>query len=196
MGRFNVCANTQEPVFGNDLGGLKDQLRVLPDWRVVLAVDDGALLFDPSGLRSQAFPMRNPAVRFISLDPDGTSFWLGTVNDSPGVFRVDLNTGQLVGQWNVSGCPSELCAVWGIAVYSPPLLGDANVERTTDSNTAGTAEAFRTRARYSGQLTRLHLYVDSSSTARQGVVGIYADRNGQPGALQEQATISNPRVGS
>jgi hypothetical protein len=83
-----------------------------------------------------------------------------------------------------------------IATYAPPLVGDANVNSTVDSNSAGTAEAFPTKAPYSGQMSRLHLYVDSSSTASQVVVGIYSNRNGDPGALQTQATITKLRAGS
>jgi hypothetical protein len=83
-----------------------------------------------------------------------------------------------------------------MAVYGPPLLGEANVGRTVDSNTAGTAEAFKTQAGYSGQLSRVHLYVDSSSTASEGVIGVYSDRNGHPGSLQTQSTIGNLRAGS
>ena len=81
-------------------------------------------------------------------------------------------------------------------VYGPPLLGDADVETHVDSDTAGTAEAFLTTAGYSGQVSSVHVYVDASSTASRIVVGIYADRNGTPGALQQQATITGLRAGS
>jgi hypothetical protein len=45
-------------------------------------------------------------------------------------------------------------------------------------------------------MSRLHLYVDSSSAASQVVVGIYSNRNGDPGVLQEQSTITHVRAGS
>jgi hypothetical protein len=48
----------------------------------------------------------------------------------------------------------------------------------------------------SGQLTHLHLWVDRSSTASNVVLGVCSDRKGHPGALQEQATITNVRAGS
>jgi hypothetical protein len=83
-----------------------------------------------------------------------------------------------------------------MAIYGPPLLGNANVLRTVDPNAAGTAEAFSTRARHSGQVTRLHLYVDSSSTASQVVVGIYSDRGGHPGTLRARSTMSDLSPGS
>lgn len=53
----------------------------------------------------------------------------------------------------------------------------------------------RQTAGYSGQLTRLHLWVDRSSTASNVVLGVCSDRKGHPG-LQEQATITNVRAGS
>jgi hypothetical protein len=83
-----------------------------------------------------------------------------------------------------------------IAVYGPPLLGDADIERTVDSNAAGTAEAFTARAGHSGQITRLSLYVDSSSTAGQAVVGVYSNSGGHPGALRAATTISGLKAGS
>ena len=193
MGPFNVCTKTQGSTKGWDLN---DDIRVLPNWQLLRLYDNGAGLFDTSGqlLQSYSPPDRSGHLRTMSLDPDGTSFWMCCELDpssTPNVFdvwRFDISSGRLLAHWPASG---------SVAVYSPPLLGDADVKATIDSDAAGRAEAFRTRVRYSGQLTRLHLYVDSSSTASQVVVGIYSDRKGDPGALQRQATISNNlRAGS
>lgn len=61
---------------------------------------------------------------------------------------------------------------------------------------AGTAEAFATQVGYSGQLSRLHLWVGSSSTASMVVMGIYTDQNDHPGPLQTHGTITHLRPGS
>jgi hypothetical protein len=200
-GRYNVCTNTQEPTSGVDLGR-RDELRVLPNWDVGQVFDGAAWLFDPT--ESQAVQFWGPGVfgsgasftRFISLDPDGTSLWVGSLAPVA-VWRLDSVTGQVLASWGVTGCGNQSgCGVSGIAAYAPPLLGNADVKGAVDSNSAGSAEAFVTRAGYSGQMTRLHLWVDSSSTASQVVVGIYSNHNGNPGALQAQETITSLRAGS
>jgi hypothetical protein len=203
IGRFNVCTNTQQPFFGGS--SFVDDLRVLPYGEVLTTDDPYANLYDASGagIRSYypggAIFQNGDSLRTLSLDPDGTSFWVCCtyVRSDPlprpnKIFRFDINSGQLLASWNL-GDPTSPNVM---AVDSPPLVGNANVEGTVDSNTSGTAEAFSTRARYSGQMTRLHLYVDSSSTASQAVVGVYSDNYGHPGELQEEATISNLRAGS
>jgi hypothetical protein len=196
-GPFNVCANTQESA---NSWQLRDDLRVLPNWQVLLLGDYGARLVDTSGQSIRGYGPPVPGFgdfRNLSLDPDGTSFWACcnvnfAIHPNPpytlDVFRFDTNSGHILAEWPLSG--------GAIAVYGPPLLGDANVEGTVDSNTAGTAEAFQATAGYSGHLTRLHLWVDSSSTATQVDVGIYSAGLGHPGALQEQGTITNVRPGS
>ncbi len=193
-GPFNVCTNTEESTtFSWDE---IDDLRVLPNWQVVILRDFGGVLLDPtSGQTIQSyFPpeIGSGSFRSLALDPDGTSLWECCSLTDPSapvsdVFRFDIRTGQILAQWPLSGT---------IAVYGPPLLGHANVAPNVDSNPAGTAEAFLTRVRYSGQMTRLHLYVDSSSTATQAIVGIYSNRLGHPGALQAKRTITNLMPGS
>jgi hypothetical protein len=198
MGLFNVCTNSQGPLVG---AGFTDDVRVLPDWRILTTEDVAATLSDPSGqdIRDYypggALFTNNDSLRTVSLDPDGKSFWVccTSVNaDIPRVdkiFRFDINSGQLLATWPAPAFSST-------AVYAPPLLGNANVKSTVDSNTAGTAEAFSTQARHSGPMTRLHLWVDSSSTASAAIVGIYSNRAGRPRALLQQGTITNLRPGS
>jgi hypothetical protein len=200
IGRLNVCTDTLEPIFNGD--SFVDDLRVLPNWQVIVTDDNYARLEDASGqfLRSYipggAIGANGGQLRTMSLDPDGTSFWVCCTFVQPAapsytdqIFRFDINAGQLLTSWAPNGA--------GLGtVYAPPLLGNANVARTVDSDTPGTAEAFSTLAGYSGQLTRLHLYVDASSSASDVIVGVYSDLDGHPGTLQEQATITNARPGS
>jgi hypothetical protein len=70
------------------------------------------------------------------------------------------------------------------------LLGDQTLYVGVDSNSPGTAEAFRTSAVASGTLGRLVIYVDSGSTATNVDVGIYGDAGGHPGALLAHATAT------
>jgi hypothetical protein len=191
-GPFNVCTNTQE--FDNSWQ-LVDDLRVLPNWQVLRLGDYSASLLDTSGrlVRAIGLPSSNDGFRNLALDPDGTSFWVCCAVDlNPpyvsNVYRFDINSGQILAAWPLDS--------GAIAVYSPPLLGDANVEGGVDSNTAGRAEAFQTTVGYSGHLTHLHLWVDSSSTANRALVGIYSDKNGRPFALQRQAAITSVLPGS
>jgi hypothetical protein len=76
------------------------------------------------------------------------------------------------------------------------LLGDQTIEATADSNTGGRAEAFRTTGTTTGSLSQLTVYVASTSTATQLVVGLYADSGGHPGALLTQGTLTSPAKGA
>jgi outer membrane protein assembly factor BamB len=73
------------------------------------------------------------------------------------------------------------------------LLGDQTLYAGLDSNSPGTAEAFRTTAVASGTLGRLVIYVDSGSTATNVDVGIYGDAGGHPGTLLTHATATVAR---
>jgi hypothetical protein len=194
IGRFNVCTKVQDTTFNG--WPATDDLRVLPNWQVLVTDDPGGLLFDTSGLRIRQYPAYSEvgnSLRYMSLDPDGTSFWMS----GAGIVRYDINTGTLLSVWGTTPPSSNQPTAHGpIAVYGPPLLGNADIESTVDSDSAGTAEAFVTQPSYSGQLSGLRVYVDSSSTATKMIVGVYSNRNGHPGALQEQATITNVMVGS
>jgi hypothetical protein len=193
IGRFNVCTNTQGSQFSS--WPWNDDVRVLPNWQLITLDDRSASLLDTSGDKIEDY-VPSPStgageLRTMALDPDATSFWaccnpITTDVSNSGAFRFDIGSGRQLSTF--AGAVS--------AVYGPPLLGEANVARTADSNRSGTAEAFSTAVGYTGQMTRLHLYVDSSTTASSVVVGVYSDRNGHPGSLQEQATITNLRTGS
>jgi hypothetical protein len=196
ISRLNACTDTLGSPFNSS--SFVDDLKVLPNWQVLNGDDGGAYLFDASG--QSVVQNYYPADFFsdtpttLALDPDGASLWeccqlavSGGVF-TPYIFRFDINTGQQLASWPMAAAL--------VGVYGPPLLGDAHVQANVDSNAAGTAQAFPTRVDYSGPLTRLHLYVDSSSTANHVVVGIYSNHLGRPGELLERGTIANVRAGS
>lgn len=187
IGRFDVCTNTQ----GVMLTSLPtDDLRVMPNWDVLSTDDPDARLLDPSGQINRAYVPDDPPVitllRYVSLDPDGTSFWVTTLGNGYSS-RFDIDTGQQISEW-AGGGP--------VQVYGPPLLGNADVARATESTSSGTAEVFLTRVKESGRLTRLHLWLDAATTAQRMAVGVYSNQFGQPGTLQDRGTIANVRPGS
>jgi hypothetical protein len=209
FGRFNVCTNTQLPGLNN---GFVHALRVLPNWQVISVDSPGATRWDPVAQTFQRYspPYQTETLRQLSLDPDGTSFWVccGTPSGGGGavseVLRFDIDSGAVLSAWTPgpagpgSAGPLQRGDVLtnGLAVYSPPLLGSAEVVSGVDSNPAGTAQAFRTQSGYSGQLSRLHLYLDASSTASQVVVGLYSETNGRPGTLLGQQTVGALKPGA
>jgi hypothetical protein len=198
IGRFNMCTDTaQTPFIAHD--GFDDDLAVLSNWDVLVQDDPGAHL-DPANpsLPGIAYGRPLPAnFRVLYVDPDGTSFWeCCELDPDPSgslfiLLQYDIASAQLLTTL------SQSISLGGLeGVYSPPLFGDADVLATVDSDAPGTAEAFPAVVRFSGQMTRLHVYVGSASTASNVVVGVYSDRNGQPGVLREQGTISNVMPGS
>jgi catechol 2,3-dioxygenase-like lactoylglutathione lyase family enzyme len=68
-------------------------------------------------------------------------------------------------------------------------IGETDLGPGADSNPAGLAEAFSAKAKTSGSLTTLSLYVDPSSSATSLIAGIYADNGNQPGSLLARGTL-------
>ena len=76
------------------------------------------------------------------------------------------------------------------------LLGNQTVEASTDSNTAGSAEAFPATASASGSVSTITLYVDARSSASSIRVGLYTDANGHPGTLLTSGSLTAPTAGA
>lgn len=77
------------------------------------------------------------------------------------------------------------------------LVGDPTIEVQRDSNPSGTAEAFQYTVATSGSVTRLYIYLDSTSTATTVIVGLYTNTaTNNPGVLLTQGTIANPVKGA
>ena len=126
INRLNACTSTTGTPFNWD--SFVDDLRVLPDGRVIALDDSYAQLYDASGqtiLQKYTAPIDTDALRTMSLDPDGSSVWLCCGAGRSGaahVYRFDIASGQLLSDWSPSGT-----AAGSIAVYGPPLVGDADV---------------------------------------------------------------------
>ena len=97
---------------------------------------------------------------------------------------------------NVSGPSTEVTAT----VTAPPpadgLAGDQLIESKSDFNAPGVAEAFKTTATASGTLSKIAVYVDSTSTATTIATGLYADNGGHPSTLLAQGTLNSPAAGA
>ena len=134
--RYDVCTNTQLPLFGG--AGICDQLRVRPNGQVAVTCDTYGELLDASGTRAMNFanPSDPPSTsgRFAAFDADGTSFWMGTLAGL--LARYDIATGQRVDRWTAGR------GLGGIAVYNPPApsaqgTGTATTQSTSGSSTIG-----------------------------------------------------------
>jgi hypothetical protein len=79
---------------------------------------------------------------------------------------------------------------------TPMLLGINTIQPSRDSNPPGMAEAFQYTAVASGTVRHLGAYVDSTSGARQLVIGLYSDHNGHPGTLLTSGVLINPIAGA
>jgi hypothetical protein len=72
------------------------------------------------------------------------------------------------------------------------VLGDTSVEAFDDSIAAGHAQAFSFAAVATGPVDVLDVYLDTSSTASQVIVGVYASTSGSPTTLLTSATLTSP----
>jgi hypothetical protein len=188
----------------------------------VLAVSPSSISFsavaggsDPSAKQAT---VSNSGGGILSWAATTNASWL-TVTPSSGVGAATVNVvasiaGLTAGTYSatvtvtaagVQGSPQTVGVTLTVTSPPPPppppptttvLLGDQQVEGTTDYNNAGTAEAFRALAGASGSLTRLSVYLDSASTATQAIVGVYSDAGGDPGTLLAQGTLTTPVPGA
>jgi hypothetical protein len=197
ISRLDGCRGEFGSPFTSD--GFVDDLRVLPDWRVVVTDDAAGALFDDAGQVARGYNPPGPngdSFRTVSLDPDGSSFWVCCTWSSPTtllrIFRFDIETGDVLSDWGVGEGISSTTA----AVYGAPLIGHASLGDGVVAGAAGTATAYSSTARASGKVTRLQFFADASTTAARATVGIYTDRNKRPDARVAQATVANVRGGS
>jgi Trehalose utilisation len=82
----------------------------------------------------------------------------------------------------------------------PPALGSRDFQPTWDDNVAGMAEAFSFKATADGPVDIVNVYLerhwDRRKVGNPGarlIAGIYADANGQPGALLGQGSLTTFR---
>ena len=120
-----------------------------------------------------------------------TTSWDTTVS-SNGAHSLSALARDAAGNQTLSGSVTVTVQNTSTSV----LLGDQTIEPKTDSNAAGSAEAFRTSATASGSLTRLSVYLDPLSATSMLSVGLYSDANGHPGSLLTQATLLAPQAGA
>lgn len=133
----------------------------------------------------------NPSFTF-STDEPGATFTCQLDNGTAGACSSpkaysNLSPGQhtetIVGTFTVPTPPPP----------SGVLLGDQTLETTVDNNIPGQAQAWPFTATSSGTGTSASFYVDSSSTATAGQVGVYADNAGAPGAKLGSASFTPAR---
>ncbi len=74
------------------------------------------------------------------------------------------------------------------------LLGSAAVQASTDTDSAGSAEAFEYTAFVSGTAHSLSLYVSAGNSAPTIMLGLYGSTAGHAGTLLASAKISSPKA--
>jgi chitodextrinase len=106
--------------------------------------------------------------------------------NSPRPWRLGLLAAIAAAAVTVGGASARSAVTLG--------LGSTSVYSRVDSNSPGSAEAFRAVAGGSGQASALTVYVDSGSSATALVAGLYADASGHPGTLLAQGRLSGSPV--
>jgi Right handed beta helix region len=76
------------------------------------------------------------------------------------------------------------------------LLGNATIESQRDALIPGRPEAFGLRARASGQIATLRLYIDAQSTATTVLIGLYTNSDRGPGTLLGTGSLTAPHRGA
>lgn len=82
------------------------------------------------------------------------------------------------------------------ATSSSMLVGDSNIEGSSDGNPANSAQAWSFTASASGSASSISFYVDSGNAASALQLGLYSSSNGAPGSLLGSASVSSPKAGA
>jgi hypothetical protein len=130
--RFDVCTNAQLPVFGS-AGFPCDHVRVRANGEVVVTCDTYGRLLDATGAGTQIFanPTDSTNLRWAALDPDGTSFWMGSFGGL--LARFDIASGQRLERWSAGA------GMGGVAIYSAPPALAKSPGTTTTQSTSGSS---------------------------------------------------------
>jgi hypothetical protein len=83
-----------------------------------------------------------------------------------------------------------------VAAPSSVLVGNQQLQSSSDNNPAGMAQAFSYTATASGTTSDLDLYVNTGTTATKLLVGLYSDSSGKPGSLLASGSIASPKAGA
>jgi hypothetical protein len=100
-----------------------------------------------------------------------------------------------------TGTVSTTCSLSGYVITGTSfsgsvLIGNQAKESSTDSDSAGMAEAFPAPANSTGTVATISLFLDSSSGSGPVLVGLYNDNSGHPGTLLGQGSTTQPVAGS
>jgi PKD repeat protein len=113
--------------------------------------------------------------------------WFSGVIDEVRIYNKALAASEIQGDMNKS-----------VASANPPqlMLGQNAIGTVLAPLTMGTAQAFQATASATGLATRVSVYIDAGSQASTLIAGIYADKQGHPGALLGKGSRSTTVPGS
>lgn len=124
--RYNVCTRSALPDFASGLSApYCYALRLRPNGELMVACQEAVHRLSPQGTNLRTYTRQSigetdaSGLFALNLDPDGTSFWTAGLN-SGNVFRVDIESGAVLGSFN-----SGAGGVGGLAVYDE--LGETDV---------------------------------------------------------------------
>lgn len=124
--RYNVCTRSALPAFATGLTPpYCYALRLRPNGELMVACQEAVHRLSAQGANLNTYTRQSigetdaAGLFALNLDPDGTSFWTAGLN-SGNVFRVDIETGAVLGSFN-----SGAGGVGGLAVYDE--LGESDV---------------------------------------------------------------------
>jgi hypothetical protein len=128
-------------------------------------------------------PTSGTADRDVTVSVDTTGLAAGTYSAN-----VTVDGGS------ATGSPKVVPVTLTVSAPPPPgtttLAGSEQVGTNLSEAPAGAGEVYRITAAASGTASKLRLYVDGSTAARQLVLGIYADSGGQPTTLLGSGQIA------
>lgn len=110
IGRFNVCTNTQLPVFATGLSQPCYAHRIRQNFEVLVACTKQIYRLNKNGTPIQTYTIPGTSLLFaLNLDPDNKSFWTGDLRSGL-IVRIDIATGKILKQFS-AGISKSLAGI-------------------------------------------------------------------------------------
>jgi hypothetical protein len=120
---FNVCTNTQLPVFATGLPAPCFAHRILADGSELVACFTAVEHLNAAGEIIKTYTVPGGSELFaLNIDPDGTSFWTANITANSPIWRIDIASGAVLTEFS-SGAPVDVA---GLAIVGeitrPPKI--------------------------------------------------------------------------
>ena len=174
-------------IYSSGYKGVGGDISLGTEWNHIAMTYDGSkMALYINGLKNKENNVSGKiSVSSGVLNIGGNMIWgeyFAGVMDEVKIFNRGLTGEEVIGEMGKSLSESNPGKV---------VLGVTDIGEVIDNNNQGIAEAFVDVAKESRTISGIDMYVNSGSSSKKIIVGIYSDRNGHPYSRLSTGSISN-----